>query len=319
MLLENGALGTVLSCDGKTAFVDIDGEEIELPLRALAAVSEFKEAGKEHAEKVPGTGTKKEVHANAGDHKEGILLMIKRIAAPGDTPGTYELSVYNGTSVLLGMRCTFHADREEQDFSPYSLQPGTSQRIMQMQSDMLHGSPSLGFVFNPLPAVPGMAAEFGKELRLKPKHFFNKALDLQIEKEAVHIVELFHSLPPEKESLRTGDAHIHLTKNPSHELLQKAELPDFVDLHIGKLVPDPSKLQAGEILGLQLTRFRSFLETALRLRVHKFYVVHGLGKGVLKQEIEKILKEYPEVVLYRNEYSPRFGFGATEILLEPES
>ena len=42
-------------------------------------------------------------------------------------------------------------------------------------------------------------------------------------------------------------------------------------------------------------------------------VIHGLGKGKLRDEVHTILKQTPEVSRYKNEWSGRYGFGATEI------
>jgi dsDNA-specific endonuclease/ATPase MutS2 len=43
-------------------------------------------------------------------------------------------------------------------------------------------------------------------------------------------------------------------------------------------------------------------------------VIHGLGKGKLKNEIATRLINHPEVKTFKNEYHPKYGFGATEII-----
>jgi dsDNA-specific endonuclease/ATPase MutS2 len=45
-------------------------------------------------------------------------------------------------------------------------------------------------------------------------------------------------------------------------------------------------------------------------------VVHGIGKGKLKDEIHEILKTKKEVKSFINKYDSRFGYGATEILFQ---
>jgi dsDNA-specific endonuclease/ATPase MutS2 len=42
-------------------------------------------------------------------------------------------------------------------------------------------------------------------------------------------------------------------------------------------------------------------------------VIHGVGKGKLREEIHEILKLKKEVKYFINQYDPRFGYGATEI------
>ena len=45
-------------------------------------------------------------------------------------------------------------------------------------------------------------------------------------------------------------------------------------------------------------------------------VIHGLGKGKLREEVMRLLREYKEVAHFKNEYHPKYGFGATEISFE---
>jgi dsDNA-specific endonuclease/ATPase MutS2 len=42
-------------------------------------------------------------------------------------------------------------------------------------------------------------------------------------------------------------------------------------------------------------------------------VIHGVGKGKLKDEIHQILKQKKEVKNFIHRYHPRYGYGATEI------
>lgn len=78
-----------------------------------------------------------------------------------------------------------------------------------------------------------------------------------------------------------------------HELIVKAEMPDFIDLHAENLLPGYQHMDANDILYRQISHFKNFLEKAIKYNLHKIYVVHGIGKGVLKAEIEKVLKNIP--------------------------
>jgi len=93
-------------------------------------------------------------------------------------------------------------------------------------------------------------------------------------------------------------------------------MPDFIDLHAENFLSGYQHMEANDILFRQISHFKNFLEKAIRYNLHKIYVVHGIGKGVLKTEIEKVLKKYPEVSSYNNDFHARFGFGATEIFLD---
>jgi dsDNA-specific endonuclease/ATPase MutS2 len=51
-------------------------------------------------------------------------------------------------------------------------------------------------------------------------------------------------------------------------------------------------------------------------RLPSFIVIHGVGEGVLRDEIHSILKTKREVKHFINQYDARFGYGATEIFFK---
>ena len=55
------------------------------------------------------------------------------------------------------------------------------------------------------------------------------------------------------------------------------------------------------------------MDKAIADRKLEFRVVHGLGKGKLKEEIYKILEKHEQVKSYKNEYHSRYGYGSTII------
>jgi hypothetical protein len=89
-----------------------------------------------------------------------------------------------------------------------------------------------------------------------------------------------------------------------------------IDLHIENLADNYSGMSNGEIMQIQLSRFREALENAIIGGLETFYVIHGLGKGKLREEIFRILPEYKAVKSFKNEYHHKYGFGATEIRLK---
>ncbi|HNN32341.1 MAG TPA: Smr/MutS family protein, partial [Chitinophagaceae bacterium] len=71
-----------------------------------------------------------------------------------------------------------------------------------------------------------------------------------------------------------------------------------------------------EILTLQLNEFEKWYNIAIANKLPSFIVIHGVGKGKLKDEIHEILKSKKEVKNYINQYDARFGYGATEIFFK---
>lgn len=89
-----------------------------------------------------------------------------------------------------------------------------------------------------------------------------------------------------------------------------------LDLHIEKLTEKYHSMSTGQILKLQLNIFQKFLEDAVILGIDRVFVIHGIGKGKLKNEIATILLLHPEVKTFVNEFHPKYGFGATEIIFQ---
>ena len=85
-----------------------------------------------------------------------------------------------------------------------------------------------------------------------------------------------------------------------------------VDLHLHKLVEDESVLSDGEKLRFQLEFFERRLNTAIRERKKRVIVIHGVGEGVLREEVRKALQFY-EGVRFDDADPRRYGHGATAI------
>ncbi len=98
---------------------------------------------------------------------------------------------------------------------------------------------------------------------------------------------------------------------------QSRDTNQVIDLHLESLFPDDyTSVPKEEALGHQMTAFRDFLADAIKEKQTKITVVHGIGKGRLKEEIHKILDSHTFVKKYQNELHPLYGYGSTEIWLK---
>lgn len=86
-----------------------------------------------------------------------------------------------------------------------------------------------------------------------------------------------------------------------------------LDLHIEQLVRNPKALSTDEIIKKQLDTLDKYLHLAIAHRQERMVVIHGLGEGKLREKVHAVLKRTPGVKRYKNEYSGKYGFGATEI------
>ena len=88
-------------------------------------------------------------------------------------------------------------------------------------------------------------------------------------------------------------------------------VPEF-DLHIEKLVKNPRGMSNFDILTIQTETAKKHLEFAIRNRIPKIVFIHGVGEGVLKAELDFMLKNFENISFQDANYQ-KYGLGATEI------
>jgi len=93
----------------------------------------------------------------------------------------------------------------------------------------------------------------------------------------------------------------------------KNEVVFEVDLHINQLVKSTRNMDNFDMLTLQLNTAKQKLEYAIQQRFSKVVFIHGVGEGVLKNELHYLLKKYP-VDFYDASYQ-KYGLGATEVYI----
>jgi hypothetical protein len=87
-----------------------------------------------------------------------------------------------------------------------------------------------------------------------------------------------------------------------------------VDLHLHELVEDETKLSDAEKLTYQLSYFERALNGAIRDGKKKLIVIHGVGEGILREEVRRVLQFYDNVQFHDADMR-KYGVGATEVLI----
>ena len=85
-----------------------------------------------------------------------------------------------------------------------------------------------------------------------------------------------------------------------------------IDLHIEEIVNSHRGLTNGEILQKQITELKSFYNRALRKHVRKLVIIHGVGEGVLKEEVRQFLDSKEGIEVYDADFR-EYGKGATAV------
>lgn len=86
------------------------------------------------------------------------------------------------------------------------------------------------------------------------------------------------------------------------------------DLHLEELLPD-ARVHPAEALEIQLNYARTVIQKAIQLRVRQLVFIHGVGQGVLRDELRKMLRDnFPNIEFFDGDYQ-KFGPGATEVII----
>ena len=122
-----------------------------------------------------------------------------------------------------------------------------------------------------------------------------------------------HTAHKEHEILKMAVEEIE-QKGTSIPILFKGKVPEF-DIHIDCLAPDAEFKTQHDALLFQLDYARSVILKAIQQRIRRIVFIHGVGKGVLRNELRKLIGErFPGIEYFDGSYS-KYGHGATEIII----
>lgn len=83
-----------------------------------------------------------------------------------------------------------------------------------------------------------------------------------------------------------------------------------LDLHIESLIDSHKGMSNTEILNIQLKEMRSFFKKAQQKHIRKLVLIHGVGEGILKEEVRSFLAKQEGVEYFDADFR-EYGKGAT--------
>jgi len=161
------------------------------------------------------------------------------------------------------------------------------------------------------------AIKFAKESSFKENDYFH---------ENAMLIDVFeYSLNSELEKFSKDDLQKIIKEkqesdnyakqlSTKYKTKQKAELIE-VDLHIQHLIDNYKNLSNGEIVEIQMERFHSELSNAIKNKADKIVFIHGVGKGVLKNELRRSLERDYKKLRFQDASFKEYGYGATIVFL----
>jgi len=84
-----------------------------------------------------------------------------------------------------------------------------------------------------------------------------------------------------------------------------------IDLHVDSTQFKGGKKDNKYAIEFQIEALESALDNAIMKGKVEIRIIHGLGKGKLKEEVHKILSRHPSVKYFENAYHARYGMGST--------
>lgn len=120
--------------------------------------------------------------------------------------------------------------------------------------------------------------------------------------------EKINSAIQEKEASKKPKRIIEKSKKERIETVME------IDLHIHQLTNSYKGMSNYDMLTLQTDTAKRQLEFAMKKRIPKVVFIHGVGEGVLKEELEYLFRQYDNVKYYDANYQ-KYGVGATEVYI----
>jgi hypothetical protein len=163
------------------------------------------------------------------------------------------------------------------------------------------------FIVNPV--------KFYKESSFTKSNFFGRnAMELQITKN-IFTAELdklteedFKKVIREKEERKTE------TKAEAKKWKRTLDIVE-IDLHINELIDSAKGLSNREILEIQKDKVESEMRIAIKESVKRVVFIHGVGQGILKQEVANLLKSKFKKYRFQDASFKEYGYGATLVIL----
>lgn len=256
---------------------------------------------------------------------EGILLAFDPILSADATAEKYELYLVNDTIYDILFQFAMSLNGATAEKKNNKLSSASILKVGELWFDELNEAPEIA-VESWRITTDGTGGKQERKLRIKAKTFFNSVQIAPLLNKQVHLFKLFDNLSDtrgsQQEDLKSYTKRLTKpapTTTPIGQLITAdnvafAEFPTEIDLHIEKLVDPTRKLDKSAILRLQLNAFDQYISQAIRFGVERVFVIHGVGEGKLKNVIATRLIQIPEVQSFKNEFHPRYGFGATEVI-----
>ncbi len=326
-LIHTGAEGIVTAVLSESMVNVLLGDGIEIPV----SIDDLKMGGPSQsaASSQKTVSPVKVIEGRFPVTNQGLQVGFETSYDMDGNPEKYRIFLLNDSprDVVFNYLITFR-NGEKKEMNGLS-QSNTAFSLGEMLYDKLNESPILDFECWPT-STYGKEKQINKTIKIKAKQFFKKVRKAPILKGEAHLYELIaklKALPAEKKEDSIYDYTKRLAESRKkedlvntyytvHNIKDKAAFSEELDLHIEKLTDKPQLLNSPEKLHLQIQAFEQYIEEAYAIGFDRVFVIHGLGKGRLRDIIASRLIRNDTVASFKNDYHAKYGFGATEVIFK---
>jgi hypothetical protein len=285
-------------------------EKKEPPKAVKTYIDQLKrEKPREESNKLPETG----VHLI-------LFPVFDKDIFDDDIVDYFKVYIINHTSLTYRFKYELSYLNKEGFELSNELLPGQDFYIHDIPFENFNDGPRFSVEFSLKETDKKKATHFEATLKIKAKQIFDRIEQLLLNQEASFSYLLMEKYPERHTSekldlgkLSAAGFHIYDASKPK---LSSAPPRSVIDLHIDKITNEWKGLSNYEILSLQLKEFEKYYDLAIQHIQPNLIVIHGVGEGVLRDEIHEILKHKKEVKYFVNQYHPKYGNGATEIFFQ---
>ena len=162
----------------------------------------------------------------------------------------------------------------------------------------------------------------GKVVAILPENNYEIEIDagftipvnrLEIEKKWVQDIEFDEKQLKRQKKIDKNKSSNRVSK--PHKAPSKFFHDHEIDLHIENLIESWMGLSNFDIVSIQLSSFRKRFNQALVNNEPFLVVIHGVGKGVLRNEIYNYLRQFPDIKVGPAD-TKIYGMGASEIRIK---
>ena len=139
-------------------------------------------------------------------------------------------------------------------------------------------------------------------------------IDICSEKEKEAEIQKLADISPEE----IKKAMFSKEENGRPRIIKRPQIAETIeiDLHINELLDSTAGLSNAAMLQCQLDKFHEVLNENKNRKNQKIVFIHGKGEGVLRKEIEKLLKTQYKTYYFQDASFREYGFGATMVTIK---